>query len=87
MKKKNKTRKKDETSPPALFTLGSIGKNLKEKLDALCGVALGVLGPYECRFAIPPKEEEHSFFQLVFTALTGERKKEKFHFVVQMVIF
>lgn len=73
--KKKKRRKKDETSPPALFTQGSIGKNLKEKLDTLCGVALGVLGPYEGRFALPPKEEEHSFFQLVFTAFLRGRRE------------
>lgn len=50
-------RKKDETSPPALFTQESIGRNLKESLETLCGVAVGVLSLHECRFAVHPKKE------------------------------
>lgn len=84
---KKKRRKKDETSPSALFTQESVVKNLKESLETLCGVAIGVLGLHKCRFAIHPKRGAF-LLQLVFTAfLTSQRRKGTFHFLVQMVIF
>lgn len=84
---KKKRRKKDETSPSALFTQESVVKNLKESLETLCGVAIGVLSLHKCRFAIHPKRGAF-LLQLVFTAfLTSQRRKGTFHFLVQMVIF